>query len=172
MQIRINFISKVGFLFLFCLPFLAYGQVSEKHVTKISRYMEKFRCYSDSLIVSMEIADWRDMEILNALTDLTHQAYLHSFYISGMLDNLTRIEDKSERASAMVRTTFYIKAAIQLMKITNKAISTELHLTTNRTVTEIGTKLKKDAEKFTGELETVRNDLEYDYTYNVEASKN
>lgn len=171
-QIKTIFFNKAWYLMLLFAPLLAYGQVNEKHVTKISRYMEKFTCYSDTLIDSMAVGNWRDVEVLTALSDLTHQAYLHSFYIAGMLDVLTRIEDKNERTSAIFRTAFYIKGAIIFMKIINKSIGTELNLTQNPKIISLGMKLKNDAERFKAELETVRGDLEYDYTYNMESSKN
>jgi len=164
--------GKTVYLVLLCLPLLAFGQVSEKHVTKIHRYMEKFNSYSDSLIDSMAVGDWRDVEVLTALSDMAHEAYLHSLYISGMLDMLTAIEDPSERTAALYKTTFYIKAAITFMNITNKAIIMELNLTENQSITSVGRKLKKDAESFKAELETVKNDLEYDYSFLMGRLKN
>jgi len=166
-QIKTILFNKSRFLIFLCMPLLVYGQVSERHVTKISRYMEKFTCYSDTLIDSMETCDWRDIEVLSTLSDLTHEAYLHSFYISGMLDILIRIEDKNERASALYRTAFYIKGAILFMKIANKALATKLNLTENPSVISLGMKLKKETEKFAVELETVKNELDYDYSYNM-----
>lgn len=171
-QIIKTIFGKTGFLIFLYMPLLAFGQVSQKHVMKISRYMEKFNCYSDSLIDSMETADWRDIEVLSGLSDLSHEAYLHSFYISGMLDILIRIDDEGERASAIYRTAFYIKGAILFMKIANKAIVTELSLTENPVIISLGRKLKKDAERFKSELETVESDLEYDYSYKMDSSKN
>jgi hypothetical protein len=168
----INLLGTTVYLISLCLPLLALGQVSEKHVTKIYRYMEKFNSYSDSLIDSMAVGDWRDVEVLTALSDMAHEAYLHSLYISGMLDMLTAIEDPSERTAALYKTTFYIKGAITFMKITNKAIITELNLTENQSITAVGRKFKKDAEMFNAELETVKNDLEYDYSYLMGTLKN
>lgn len=165
-------VSKTGFLIFLFLPLLAYGQVSEKHVMKISRYMEKFTCYSDTLIDSMEVADWVDAEVLSGLSDLSHEAFLHAFYISGMLDILIRIEDKNERTSALFRTAFYIKGAILFMKIANKAIATKLNLTKKPSISLLGMTLKKDTERFISELETVKNELEYDYSYNMGILKN
>ena len=171
-QIMTNLFGKTVFLVLLCVPFWASGQVSEKHVTKIFRYMEKFSSYSDSLIDSMAVGDWRDVEVLTALSDMAHEAYLHSLYISGMLDMLTAIENPSERTAALYKTTFHIKGAITFMNITNKAITTELNMTENQSIISVGRKLKRDAETFKKELETVKNELEYDYSYLMGRPKN
>jgi hypothetical protein len=171
-QIKTILFDKPGFLIFLFLPLLVHGQISERHVMKVSRYMEKFNCYSDTLIDSMEIGDWKDTEVLSGLTDLTHEAYLHSLYISGMLDILIRIQDKNERASAVYRTAFYIKGAILFMRIASKALVTKLNLTENPIVISLGMKLKRETERFTAELETVKNELDYDYSYNMDTSKN
>jgi hypothetical protein len=119
---------------------------------------------------SMDIEDWRKKEVLTRLSDITHEAYMHSYYISGMLDVIVSIKDKNERASAVYRTAFYIKGAITFMKITSKILVTELKLTEDPKIVSIGMILREDIEKFTSELETVRNDLEYEYSYNAEVS--
>lgn len=162
-------LKKLGFILVFLMPLLLNGQVNEKHVQKISRYIGRFASYSDSLTFtsndSMDFDDWKDTQVLTRLSDITHEAYLHACYISGMLDMLVKIEDKDDRASVVHRTAFHVKAAIMFMKIVNKILVIELKLTDNSLIITTGMNLKKDTEKFSTELETVRKELELDYSY-------
>ena len=166
-------VTKLGFILAVLMPLMLFGQVNEKHVQKISRYMGIFTSYSDSLIVSlkdsMDVDDWRDIEVLTRLSDITHEAYLHAHYISGMLDMLVKLEDKDDRATTIHRTAFHVKGAIMFMKIANKMLVTELKLTNNPSIITMGMNLRKDTEKFSTELETVKRDLEFDYSYHAES---
>lgn len=166
------FVRKLGFIVFILTPLLLQGQVDEKHVQKISRYIEKFNAYSKVIHDSMFIDGGYEIEVLTRFSDLAHEAYLHAFYISGMLDILTKIDSSDERTPAINRIKFYIKGAVLFMKIADKMLLSDLNLSKNKTVISMGMQLKEDAEKFATELETVKGDLEYDYTYNPETYNN